>query len=338
MRFIVSNRFLSFLSLKDLFYFFFYPLTESAKAPIRQQYDDNHYPAVGDGFTAQKSFARIDQHLTDVRLPHDLPSLQNRYAPHYPPKKPDIFPKDNRNTKKYDFSGVYYSYITTRPPKSHANTYRHRRKRQRIKNKLHVGRHVKSRPVNQQESRSLDSSIALNVHRSLPRRETPYLSNSKVDSHSRVTRPSTPSGQTFPQKGEFQRDSEDVDKSTFKNVHHSHKSLNLKKQDEFQDDPAKLIAGLHRSSEPKAYSHDPFLNAPADRYDFRPSRERPTLETTTVLPHFVHGGSRPDIPDSFFLPGPTKVVAHEGGVALLPCGVKYLEMKEVRRDKDRVYK
>ncbi|RUS90432.1 hypothetical protein EGW08_001837, partial [Elysia chlorotica] len=294
--------------------------TESAYTASRQELWDNHYPSDGALSSPQENTAHEGQHMTEARLgPDHLLSLYNRHVQNDPLKKPHTFSQDKNNAKKYDFSRVYYSYMTTRPPNNNAESHRHRRKRQRIRNKTHAGRHAKSRLHKQPEPTPMDSSMDVDYNRG--------LLNLDVHSHSKTLETSAHTSQTQqPQRDNPPIGSDDEGDHGIKNelslssVEYSHKSLGVIKQDDLLSVPAELTADVPES---RTYGHDPFLNAPDDRYDLRPARERPAVETTTVLPSFVHGGTRRRVRDSIFLPGPTKVVAHEGGVALLPCAVKY---------------
>ncbi|GFR91199.1 hypothetical protein ElyMa_006169300 [Elysia marginata] len=325
--------------------------TDSAKAiktlkSLQHPYD-HHDPADHD-VSLQESLSQDSQTVQNDRrslAPNNFLSLQDRYAWNDKANKADDYRGDDYRTKSRYVSGVLYSYYTTRAPKIRGNLNRRRRKRQRIKNKSRSAQLLeKSSPSKKTRVRHLDAASATNGFRGPPGGKSSYRSDLQTDDfHSKRDRTSISLSPTVSRKKysfESSSTSETVDnskkdKSSLSRAHLSYddgSSNKSKHHDILPKDPLlpKITLSSLRPENPKAFKHDPFLNAPADRYDLRPAKERVVLETTTAMPKFGHSGSRKAIPDPFFLPGPTKVVAHEGGVAILPCGVKYLEMKEVR--------
>ncbi|GFO36946.1 hypothetical protein PoB_006345100 [Plakobranchus ocellatus] len=206
----------------------------------------------------------------------------------------------------------------------------HRRKKHRGKKKSRV------RQMHAPISESSSASSALRSQQQLkgtrpsfaPTSSDSIAQHSKTFSDKSMSRTQTDSSSPSASKRK-QRPSRKQDQLF--NDRDSKSNMLKRGEDYYKKERSKVTMNLLQRKKASSYRYDPFDNPPADRYDLVTLRERPPPETTTALPHFVPDGNSPVIPDPSFLPGTHKVVAHEGGVAILPCAVKYLEMKEVRK-------
>ena len=281
-------------------------------------------------------------HSSGQRVTGGDPASRSRY----PPLPDRSYPPDGHRADGWNFlPHVHYSFNTLTPPHAHSRGNTRRRRRQRIQNKASRLEQPEETVVSAKRSHSRKQEIFAGTTglRSLPGMSPPQTLISRQNSHSKVGQNLVLVDQTFSQRENLTvlRHSSTTahppvkEPPSLSGIRHLHRNLAKVDLESLQDNRPNVDStspGQPHPAKPKAYSHDPFHNAPPDRYDMRPSRQRPVVQTTTLLPSFVHGGSRPKIPDPYFLPGATTVVAHEGGLAVLPCGVRYLEMKQVSRE------